>query len=498
MAAKLRSRRSKRTTRSKRHRGGSKEADLIAASLSGRTEIVKRLLEKGADVTAENDAGWTALHQASDKGHTEIVAMLLEKGADVNAKNDYGYTALQSASREGHTKIVKMLLKKGADVNAKDKDGETALYWASRDGRADIVATLLAQEGIDVNAKSDDDGETALIGASDEGHTKIVKMLLEKEGINVNANNNGGYTALMLASECGLGWGVMNLPWYQAEGRAARTVKMLLAEGADVNAKNNNNDTALDIAIETECQKVIKLLKQHIVAQTLPRHLERQDERKRDRENLHMLMSEKQVRKPYGKQRMHPVLERYMAYFLGGRKTRRSKKSKKSNKRRRKTRSKRKSMNAKGTRRQRLQPLRRKTRRRNMRGGGASLSRSRAPKEVTKETTPAVRPPRRVSFLEIETSRPDVLEQIEEMSVPAPPSRDNRWSCYVLPPSSDAIIDMSIARNKMRRKFEKKLKTAIREGDIDPNDPDDKAHMVCASAALENMFRNTFPDLYRR
>ena len=134
-----------------------------------------------------------------------------------------------------------------------------------------------------------------------------------------------------------------------------------------------------------------------------------------------------------------------------------------------------------------------------MRGGGASLSRSRAPKEVTEETTPAVRPRRRVSFLEIETSRPDVLEQIEEMPVPEPPSRDNRWSGYVLPPSSDAIIDMSIARSKMRRKFEKStIKQPLGKGDIDPNDPDDKAHMVRASAALENMFRNTFPDLYRR
>ncbi len=96
----------------------------------------------------------SALHYASFKGRTEIVKALLEKGADVNAANNYkcafsccmgcmgdGCTrrqghapfgswlsvsapcrnsALHLASRDGHTESVKALLEKGADVNAED------------------------------------------------------------------------------------------------------------------------------------------------------------------------------------------------------------------------------------------------------------------------------------------------------------------------------------------------------------------------------------------
>jgi len=44
----------------------------------------------------------------------DIVKLLLEKGADVNAKNHYGTTALKAASDIGHTDIVKMLKEAGA------------------------------------------------------------------------------------------------------------------------------------------------------------------------------------------------------------------------------------------------------------------------------------------------------------------------------------------------------------------------------------------------
>jgi len=87
---------------------------LMWASMYGHIEVVKLLLEAGADVNAKTIDGDTALKWASDYGHTEIVKLLLEAGADVNAKDKWGNTALVKAIDSGYIKIVKLLKQYGA------------------------------------------------------------------------------------------------------------------------------------------------------------------------------------------------------------------------------------------------------------------------------------------------------------------------------------------------------------------------------------------------
>jgi ankyrin repeat protein len=119
--------------------------------------IIERYLGSGWDVNAQGEKyGRTALHLAAMNGHLEIVKLLLEHGADVNAKTKegYGYTALHSAASNGHLEIVKLLLEHGADVNAKTKyGGYTALHSATMNGHLEIVKLLL-EHGADVNAKT--------------------------------------------------------------------------------------------------------------------------------------------------------------------------------------------------------------------------------------------------------------------------------------------------------------------------------------------------------
>jgi ankyrin repeat protein len=59
-----------------------------------------------------------ALYAALEEGYKQVVKMLLNKGADVNAQGrEYG-NVLQAALSRGHKQVVKILLDKGADVNA--------------------------------------------------------------------------------------------------------------------------------------------------------------------------------------------------------------------------------------------------------------------------------------------------------------------------------------------------------------------------------------------
>jgi ankyrin repeat protein len=77
-----------------------------------------------------HETGETALHLAAGEGHLEIVKLLLEHGADVNAKTAYE-TALHLAAGEGHLEIVKLLLEHGADVNAKTAVRNMTYCWHS-------------------------------------------------------------------------------------------------------------------------------------------------------------------------------------------------------------------------------------------------------------------------------------------------------------------------------------------------------------------------------
>ena len=69
---------------------------LITASLFGKIEVVRALVEAGADVNYQNKEGSTALHTAAFFCHPEIVGILLDNGADKNIRNNAGSTPLES------------------------------------------------------------------------------------------------------------------------------------------------------------------------------------------------------------------------------------------------------------------------------------------------------------------------------------------------------------------------------------------------------------------
>jgi ankyrin repeat protein len=127
------------------------EPVLIEHSGEGNMEIVKLLLDKGADANAQDGQYGNALQAASARGHAEIAQLLLDKGADVNAQcGQYG-NALQAASARGHAEIAQLLLDKGADVNAQCGQYGNALQAALARGHAK-TAQLLLDIGANINA----------------------------------------------------------------------------------------------------------------------------------------------------------------------------------------------------------------------------------------------------------------------------------------------------------------------------------------------------------
>jgi ankyrin repeat protein len=118
--------------------------------------MTRMLLDRGADPRARSeDSGGgfvprdIVLCNAVETGKVEIVRLLLDRGAEVNARGGMGVTPLMMASQYNHPKVVRLLLERGADATVKDDRGFDAYQFAvsgrGKDHRA--VVALLKKAG---------------------------------------------------------------------------------------------------------------------------------------------------------------------------------------------------------------------------------------------------------------------------------------------------------------------------------------------------------------
>ncbi len=103
----------------------------MSAAFFNHTDVVRILLDKGADVNAETDKGYTALIESAWPGFVDVMKILIEKGANIEAKDKEGTTALMVAARNLHEDAVRFLIEHDANVNAADKYGIKALMGAA-------------------------------------------------------------------------------------------------------------------------------------------------------------------------------------------------------------------------------------------------------------------------------------------------------------------------------------------------------------------------------
>jgi uncharacterized protein len=114
------------------------------AAFFGHRLVVEYLVLKGAELQnfSKNPQQVTPLQSAVAGGNGEIVRILLENGANPNSIQASGYTPLHAATMNGQTEVVSLLLDHGADPNLLTTDGRTALDIAEENGYSEIARLI--------------------------------------------------------------------------------------------------------------------------------------------------------------------------------------------------------------------------------------------------------------------------------------------------------------------------------------------------------------------
>jgi len=137
---------------------------LMIAARTGSLNVVKALLSRGANVNAATaNTDETALSWAVAERHLDIVRVLIDKGADVHARPRQAFSPLIGAAENGDIETAKVLIAAGARVNDAASDGTHPLAYAVAIGQS-AFAHFLLEQGADPNGAVD--GVTALHAAA--------------------------------------------------------------------------------------------------------------------------------------------------------------------------------------------------------------------------------------------------------------------------------------------------------------------------------------------
>jgi len=248
---------------------------LSNAARVGNWETVRSLIAGGSrdeGVNGSDKDGTRPLHWAVRADELEVADLLLKAGADATAQNRLGLTALFLAAANGNGPMIRKLLDHGANTNQVEKTGETMLMVATRSGNADAVRAILERK-VDPNTAEPQLQLTALMLAAEGGFTDTVRLLLEYKA-DVNARSRSGAAPsrkMPCAGQTGCGShgvgivrgglpeqgyrgpipGDMTPLMFAAREGHIEAARLLLDAGSNVNAVDKNDITPLFIAISS-------------------------------------------------------------------------------------------------------------------------------------------------------------------------------------------------------------------------------------------------------
>jgi ankyrin repeat protein len=203
--------------------------EALEAILSGNLTHVMKLIEAGLPATAKGDYDMPLLYTAAQEGKGEIVRFLIEQGADPNEAVLYGQSAMHAAL--DHPSILKGMVELGGKANLTDKKGETLLMSAATSSRPEAIRVLLELKA-DPKLK-DQKGRNALFYAMSNKRSYVdeIFVMLVKHGAQTDMVDNEGNTLLMEAVR----WGQDNL------------LKSFDLDDQSLWAKNNKGESVLDM-----------------------------------------------------------------------------------------------------------------------------------------------------------------------------------------------------------------------------------------------------------
>lgn len=233
------------------------------AAFYNQAEVLRALIEAGADTNIRDHTGCTPLHLSALEGHCEVAEVLLANGSDPSLVDDEGLTASHRAAKENQCDMLHVLAAAGDDLSAVDNYGDSLLHAAARGGARETFEMLVntragilrwrndtgwtpvhvavvessvemvkhvldvatshqfQDTGFDIDSARSDDGATSLIHAVRVGSREAVELLLDY-GANIHTTDHMEGSALHSA----------------VAGGYTELVRDLIRRGADVNARH--------------------------------------------------------------------------------------------------------------------------------------------------------------------------------------------------------------------------------------------------------------------
>lgn len=219
-----------------------------AAGYSYDDDVIKLLLNAGANIEAKTKDGKTPLHMAVEFNDLRyVINTLIDAGADILAQDENGWTPLQYARKYGKSGIILISLNKTrkqqtTNTKVQGKGHTTPLHYAAESENPELV-TRMIKAGADTEVRNRL-GETPLhIAATQVKHNKSLGVLtaLIQGGAYREARDNNNRTPLHRAA------------YYQCcnvqNSKTPEVVTILIQAGADTEARDKSGQTPLHIAV---------------------------------------------------------------------------------------------------------------------------------------------------------------------------------------------------------------------------------------------------------